>query len=183
MHRHRLITFGSLVTISILVSTFVIVIIGQFVNSNVVPKLAINLKAVDWTMVTHIFAHGNYEHWTLNATLIALLGPSIEERYGSITTLLMIIATAFIAGIVGHCIISSCVGLSTIVYMMLVLNLFRDNENGIPFISIFIIAFFVLPEFFAGNAGIIAHWAHITGALCGFGFGFLTKFFNFGRKV
>lgn len=181
MYRQRFITFDSAVTIALLISTLVILGISQMVDSQVVQFLAVH-KKFDWTMVTHILAHGNYQHWVMNAPIIAILGPSVEEKYGSLTTLMMIVITAFIVGIVSHSIGESCIGLSTICYMFIMLNAFRGSERGIPFIVLFLAAVEIVPEFFASNTDQIAHWAHITGAFCGIGFGLLTKFFRFNRR-
>jgi membrane associated rhomboid family serine protease len=63
--------------------------------------------SVDWSnpfslasLVTHVFGHANLEHLLGNLTFILLLGPIIEEKYGSKRLIYMILATALITGFI-----------------------------------------------------------------------------------
>ncbi len=51
-------------------------------------------------MFTHIFGHAGWEHLLSNLTLILLLGPILEEKFGSKPVAWMIVITALINGLV-----------------------------------------------------------------------------------
>ena len=62
--------------------------------------------AFNWTnpihylrLFTHVFGHAGWNHLVGNLAFILLLGPLLEERYGSRLLLLMIMVTAFVTGI------------------------------------------------------------------------------------
>ena len=47
-------------------------------------------------LVTHIFGHANWSHFMNNFLYILLIGPMIEEKYGSINLIIMILITALV---------------------------------------------------------------------------------------
>ena len=51
---------------------------------------------------THIFGHKDWQHLSNNFLKILLLGPLIEEKYGSINFLIMILITAFVTGVANY---------------------------------------------------------------------------------
>ena len=74
---------------------------------------------------THILGHSDWEHLSNNYLKILLLGPLIEEKYGSINFLIMILITAFVVAIAnfikGHVWLK---GASCISFMLTVLSAF-----------------------------------------------------------
>ena len=48
----------------------------------------------------HVLGHGSWEHYTGNILMILVIGPMLEEKYGSINLLEMILLTALVSGIV-----------------------------------------------------------------------------------
>ena len=48
----------------------------------------------------HICGHANWEHFIGNMTMLLVIGPLLEEKYGSLNILFVIIATALVTGIV-----------------------------------------------------------------------------------
>ena len=50
-------------------------------------------------LVIHIFGHANWSHFTHNFLYILLIGPMIEEKYGSLNLLIMILITATVIGL------------------------------------------------------------------------------------
>lgn len=53
-------------------------------------------------MFTHILGHSDWKHFSNNFLYILLIGPMIEEKYGTINLLIMMLITAFITGIINH---------------------------------------------------------------------------------
>ena len=111
-----------------------------------------------------------------NYLTILLIGPMIEEKYGSINLLYMIVLTAFLTGIL-HNIFSRnrLLGASGIVYMMIVLSSFVNIEAGkIPITLILIFIFYLVNEILSSILKLdnISHVGHLIGAICGIAFGF-----------
>lgn len=128
------------------------------------------------SMVTHIFCHSNYNHFKNNFLYILLIGPMIEEKYGSIKLIKMIIITSIITSLI-NIIISKkkIMGASGIVYMLILLSSLVNIETGkIPITLIFIFFFYIVTEIKDGlfKRDNISHLSHIIGAITGFIFGY-----------
>ncbi|HBA98121.1 MAG TPA: rhomboid family intramembrane serine protease, partial [Lachnospiraceae bacterium] len=50
----------------------------------------------------HIAGHINWEHFIGNIMLLLVIGPLLEEKYGSLNILLVILSTALVTGIVNY---------------------------------------------------------------------------------
>lgn len=127
--------------------------------------------------ITHILGHRDFRHFSNNYMKILILGPMIEEKYGSELFLLMILITAFVTGIVNYIKTDvSLKGASNISFMLTVLSAFVNlTSNQIPLTLILVIIFYVIDEIKDLNKDDnIAHYGHLTGAICGGIFGFLS---------
>ena len=51
-------------------------------------------------LVSHVIGHGSWEHLLGNFAIILLIGPILEEKYGSGQLLWMIFFTALVTGLV-----------------------------------------------------------------------------------
>lgn len=135
---------------------------------------------------THIIGHSDWNHFSNNFLKILLLGPLIEEKYGSINLLLMILVTALITGIINFIKGNARIkGASGIAFMLIVLSSFVNvAEQKIPLTLILIILFYIIDEIIKiKNKDNIAHDAHIVGAICGVVFGFLFMNEEFLRII
>ena len=105
-----------------------------------------------------------------------LLGPLIEEKYGSINFLIMILITALATGIANYIKGKTrLLGASDIGFMLIVLSAFVNVvQNKIPITLVLIILFYIVEEVrnIRKKDG-IAHYGHIIGAICGGVFGFI----------
>ena len=54
----------------------------------------------------HVLGHAGWEHFIGNIMLILVVGPLLEEKYGSANILFVILATALVTGIVNFHIFS-----------------------------------------------------------------------------
>ncbi len=127
-------------------------------------------------MVTHILGHENWEHFRNNFLYILLIGPIIEEKYGSINLLIMILITAVITSIINMIITKNGIlGASGISFMLILLSSLVNLQNGkIPLTLILIFIFYIASEIVDGmfKKDNISHFSHIIGAICGFIYGF-----------
>lgn len=130
-------------------------------------------------LVSHSLGHADWDHLYSNFIKILLIGPLIEEKYGSINLLIAMILTSLIIGIVNKILgKGGILGASGVAYMLILLSSFVNMENGkIPITLTLIILFFVVDEvikLFRRKKDGVSRLGHITGAICGIVFGLLS---------
>ena len=142
---------------------------------------------------THILGHRDWQHFSNNYMKILLLGPLIEEKYGSLNFLIMILITAFITALVNFIKGKAWMkGASGISFMLIVLSAFVNVvEKKIPITLVLIILFYIIDEIKEiKSSDNIAHDAHVIGGICGAVFGFIcinqsliTIFLNLKEQI
>jgi rhomboid protease GluP len=130
-------------------------------------------------LFSYILGHANWAHFSGNFIIILIIGPMLEEKYGSKVLIQLILVTAFVTGII-HIIFSGAalLGASGIVYMFIILSSFTNAEKGrIPLTLIIVFFVFIGREIFGGvfAQDNISQLAHIIGGLCGALFAFKVK--------
>ena len=134
-------------------------------------------------LFTHSIGHVDLSHLIHNFLFILLIGPMIEEKYGSINLLVMLLLTSLVIGLFNTIFSNySITGASGNVYMLIVLSSFSNiSEGKIPITLVLILIFYVISEFkdrlIEGNKKTY-HTGHLLGALCGIGFGFYFLYFK-----
>ena len=128
-------------------------------------------------LFTHIFGHNDWSHFANNFMKILIIGPLIEEKYGSILLAIMIAITALITALINRLLNKDTIvyGASGIVFMMIILSAFTNFSGKIPVTLVLIILFYVIDEvvnIFKDDG--VSHLSHIVGAICGGVFGFLS---------
>jgi len=130
-------------------------------------------------MFTYVFAHLDFNHFFGNFSIILLIGPLIEEKYGSKNLLLMMVATAFVTAIVHILFFSTIIaGASGIVFMLILLTPFTNIKSGtIPLTFILIAVIYIGREIFLGItlADNVSRFGHVFGGIMGACSGFLFK--------
>ncbi len=129
-----------------------------------------------FTLVSHIFGHASLEHLLSNLTFILLIGPIVEEKYGSNRTLLMILITGLITGLLNVLFFNTgLIGASGIVFMLILLVSFTNSKSGeIPLTFVLVAILFIGKEILQSlNTDQVSQFAHIMGGLCGSVFGFI----------
>lgn len=128
-------------------------------------------------MFSHVFGHADWMHFINNISYILLLGPHLEEKYGSVVIAETIGITALVTGII-HYIIFFNVGLcgaSGVVFAFILLSSFASVKKGeIPITFILIFVIFVGRELYDGIfvKDNISQLGHILGGLVGSVIGF-----------
>lgn len=121
---------------------------------------------------THVLGHSSFAHYSGNITLMLVIGPTLEERYGSRTILLSILFTAFISGALQWLLFpgAALLGASGIVFMMILMaSLGGMRSGGIPLTLILVFAIYVGQEIVSALTATdnISHLTHIIGGICG----------------
>jgi len=131
-------------------------------------------------LLGHVFGHASWSHFSSNMVLFLVLGPMLEEKYGSKVLLRMMAITAVVSG-VAHLVLFpnvALLGASGIVFMMIVLASAAGMENGrIPVTLVLVIVVYLGSEVMQSldNNDGIAHITHIVGGVCGAAFGVLMS--------
>ncbi len=140
-----------------------------------------NLSDFTWyfRLFSNSLGHASSDHLMGNLAFILLLGPLIEAKYGSKTTLAMLLITSLICSLI-HLVFSSTglLGASGIVFMLILLtSLINIKEGEIPITFILIVLVYIGKEVMGTFADDnVSHSTHIVGGLVGAAFGFiLTK--------
>jgi len=131
------------------------------------------------TLVTHVFGHANWSHLVSNFSFILLIGPILEETYGSLSLIVMIFITALVTGILNVLFFPlGLLGASGVVFMMILLASFTNfNKGEIPLTFILVMILYLGRELLNafGNtpeSGNISQFAHVVGGFIGSLFGF-----------
>ena len=128
----------------------------------------------------HVLGHSGYQHYMGNMLLLLLVGPALEEKYGSNSITMTILVTALVTGLVQFIFFpsSALLGASGIVFMMIVLSSFTEmKKGGIPVTLILVVIFYLGGEIMDGIRGSdsVSQLTHIVGGICGMVFGFSFK--------
>ena len=131
-------------------------------------------------MVGHVLGHSGYAHYMGNMTLLLVIGPPLEEKYGSGRLLGCILFTALVSGLVQFIFFpgTALLGASGIVFMMIVLSSLAGMREGtIPLTLILVVLIYLGGEIVDAVTvrDNVSQLTHIVGGLCGAGLGFAMK--------
>jgi membrane associated rhomboid family serine protease len=133
-------------------------------------------------LFSSVIGHSNWTHLVGNFTFILLMGPILEEKYGSGKLLMMMMATALVTSVLHLVFVAihlfepvGCLGASGIVFMMVLLGSFANFKSGtIPITFILIAVLFIGKEVVdAFKPDQTSQFAHILGGIIGTVFGFV----------
>lgn len=128
----------------------------------------------------HVLGHADFEHFLGNMLMLLVVGPPLEERYGSKVLLTGILLTALVSGLLQTALFpdSALLGASGIVFMLIMLSSLSGMENGrIPITLILVAVLYLGQELYAilfirDN---VANLMHIIGGVCGTAYGFVIS--------
>lgn len=153
--------YDSPVTLTfVLLSTLILALdsfaLKGFLTTNIFichgSKAVGNIAAFDYKnfldylrLFTHILGSSGWQSLLANSTFILLLGPTLEERYGSPILLLMIVLTSLVGGVLNACLVPFFEsGSQSIVFMMICLaaiTAFSKKEIPLSWIIVFVLYF------------------------------------------
>lgn len=175
------IEFNAPVTIGFAVISFVALLFG-YATLGESTKAFFTCYQTAWTdpmqylrLFTHIFGHKDITHFVNNFTTIILLGPMLEEKYGSKDLACMIFITALVGGLVNVlCTSTGVLGASGIVFLFIILCSCTSVSDGkIPLSLVMVVVIYIGQEILTGLTvnDNISHLGHIVGGVCGIVFG------------
>ena len=123
-------------------------------------------------LFTHVMGHNGWSHYIGNMSYILLLGPMLEEKYGSKKILAVMVITALVTGIVNYVFfwnVALC-GASGIVFAFILLTSFTSFKEGeIPLTFILVFVVYIGQQVYEGvflNDD-VSNLSHIIGGLIG----------------
>jgi len=131
-----------------------------------------------FTLFSYSLGHADWGHLIANFSLILVVGPMLEEKYGSKNLLTMMLVTAIVSAIFNLIFMNNNVlGASGIVFMLILLSSFTGFQDGnIPLTFVLVFILYIGKEvvniFEPDN---ISQFGHIMGGICGAFFGFYAN--------
>ena len=134
----------------------------------------------------HICGHANWEHFIGNMTMLLVIGPLLEEKYGSLNILFVIIATALVTGIVNFIFFPhvQLMGASGVVFAFILLSSFTSIREGtIPVTFILVAVIYIGGQVYDGVfvRDNVSNLTHILGGGVGSALGYVMAKNKMGR--
>ena len=128
-------------------------------------------------LFSHVLGHSGFSHYTNNMILFLMVGPLLEEKYGSRCFLEIILVTAFITGLI-HVLLPSrtmLLGASGVDFALIILaSITGTRKSGeIPLTLIIVALIYIGQQVYEGILvqDNISQLTHIIGGLVGAGCG------------
>ncbi len=128
----------------------------------------------------HVLGHAGWEHFIGNIMLILIVGPLLEEKYGSSNILFVILTTALVTGVI-HFIFFPGVrllGASGVVFALILLSsLTSITEGKIPLTFILVAVIYIGAQIYQGVfiKDNVSNLTHIAGGVIGSCLGFVMN--------
>lgn len=178
MKRKYRITFNSPVILSFVAICFVVMVLN-YITGGVSNQVAFMTYHSSLTspmtyvrLFTHVLGHSDWEHFIGNMAYILLLGPMLEEKYGSGKILQIIAITAAVTGVINYVFfwnVALC-GASGVCFAFILLSSFTSFREGeIPLTVILVAAIYLGQQIYEGIAikDDISNMAHVFGGIVG----------------
>ena len=131
-------------------------------------------------MFGHVLGHADWQHFFNNVLYLLIVGPAVEEKYGSRNLTIAMMVTAFVSG-AAHLILApnaALLGASGVVFMLIMLSSFAGMREGrIPLTLILVAVLYlgqeVLSALFVQDD--VANVMHVAGGIIGTGYGFYLR--------
>ncbi len=172
------ITINAPVVLGIVAVSFVATLLN-YITGGFVVKLLFStyrsslLSPFTWLRAfTHIFGHADWQHFVGNMSYLLLIGPMLEEKYGSKTLAGVVAITAFATSLVNWILfpnVALC-GASGVVFAFILLSSFTSFKQGeVPLTFILVAVFFIGQQILEGIfvRDNISNLAHIVGGIIG----------------
>ena len=178
MKNSRRITFNSPVVLG-----FVIISLGAMVANYLTMSVSNQLLFTTYhssllspmtyvRFFTHVLGHAGWSHYIGNMMYMLLLGPMLEEKYGSRAIIEVILVTGLVTGVVTWVFfpgIALC-GASGVVFAFIMMTSFTSFKEGeIPLTVILVAIIFIGQQVYEGLfiQDNISNMGHILGGIVG----------------
>lgn len=129
-------------------------------------------------LVSYIAGHANWNHLIGNMMIILLVGPLLEEKYGSVKLFEMILITAISTALLNAFLFSNpLIGGSGIAFMLILLSSFSNiRSREIPLTFIIIAVLYIGSEVLSIlKIDRVSQFSHVAGGFIGASYGFVRS--------
>lgn len=172
------ITFNAPVVLTFVVICFIATILGIITQGRSTQAVFMTYHSSLKNPMTyirfiiHVFGHLGWGHFIGNASYLLLLGPMLEEKYGSDRIIIVIAITALATGLINYIFFENVAlcGASGVVFAFIVLASFTGFKAGeIPLTFILVVIIFIGQQVYEGITiqDNIFNMAHIVGGIVG----------------
>lgn len=123
-------------------------------------------------LVGHVFGHANWTHFSSNITMLLLIGPMLEEKYGSANIIFVMFITAVLTGLINMLLFNNTalLGASGIVFAFIIMSSLTDMKSGkIPLTFILISIIYIGGQIYSAIFvhDNVSNLTHIIGGIIG----------------
>ena len=127
--------------------------------------------------VCHVFGHADWGHLLNNMMYLLILGPMLEEKYGSKNLIWVMLITALVTGVIFMIFFprTALLGASGIVFAFILLSsITQAREHEIPLTFILVALLYIGEQIYTGvtNSDTVSQITHIAGGAVGTVLGF-----------
>lgn len=193
MNKRKLqLSFNAPVVLGFTILCFVVLILDTVTNGNItnsffsVYRSSLVNPATYIRFFGHVVGHAGWDHFMGNIMMILVVGPLLEEKYGSSNILFVILSTALVTGIVNFVFFSNVqlLGASGVVFAFILLSsLTSITEGKIPITFILVAIIYIGEQVYSGifiNDN-VANLTHIIGGLVGSVLGYIMNKYKMKR--
>lgn len=128
----------------------------------------------------HVLGHASWDHFFGNIMMLLVVGPLLEEKYGSANILFVILATALVTGVINFIFFPhvQLLGASGVVFAFILLASFTSIEDGkIPLTFILVALIYIGQQVYDGIfiRDNVSNLTHILGGIVGSSLGYVMN--------
>lgn len=136
--------------------------------------------------ITHVFGHADWDHLLGNMMYLLILGPMLEEKYGTSNIVFVMLATALVTGITSLIFLPAATlcGASGVVFAFILLaSITTTQGDAIPVTFILVALLYLGQQLYScfTSSSNISYMAHIVGGIIGSILGFVMEKNNMSR--
>lgn len=193
MNKRKLqLSFNAPVVLGFTVLCFIVLVLDTITNGNItnsffsVYRSSLVNPATYIRFFGHVVGHAGWNHFVGNIMMILVVGPLLEEKYGSSNILFVILSTALVTGIVNFVFFPNVrlLGASGVVFAFILLSsLTSITEGKIPITFILVAIIYIGEQVYSGifiNDN-VANLTHIIGGLVGSVLGYIMNKYKMKR--
>ena len=128
----------------------------------------------------HVLGHASWDHFFGNIMMLLVVGPLLEEKYGSANILFVILATALVTGVINFIFFPhvQLLGASGVVFAFILLASLTSIEEGkIPLTFILVALIYIGQQVYDGLfiRDNVSNLTHILGGIVGSSLGYVMN--------
>ena len=179
-------SFNSPVILGFTLACFIVLILDKVTGSastRAFFSVYLSSLASPYTYIRffgHVLGHASWDHFFGNIMMLLVVGPLLEEKYGSANILFVILATALVTGVINFIFFPhvQLLGASGVVFAFILLaSLTSIEEEKIPLTFILVALIYIGQQVYDGLfiRDNVSNLTHILGGIVGSSLGYVMN--------